>query len=137
MAIAPLPPNEEIRLDALNEYSVMHTTPESEFDEIAQLAAHICNTSMALIGFIDSSHEWLKAGIGLSCGASPREDSFCQYVIAQPDPLMEVPDALEDERFKHYPSVLGAPNIRFYTGVQIVAPGGGAVGAVDMGRPCP
>jgi diguanylate cyclase (GGDEF)-like protein len=108
----------------------MHTTPERDFDEIASLAAQICNTSMALIGFIDSSQEWLKAGIGFACSATPREESFCQYVVAHDQAIFEIADARVDERFKAHPSVLGGPNISFYAGVQVLSPEGKAVGTL-------
>lgn len=130
MPAAPLPIDEKSRLNSLREYSVMHTSPERDFDEITSLATYICKAPMALIGFIDESQEWVKSEVGLACGASPREDSFCQYVILDPSNAMVILDTWLDERFKNHPSVLGGPKIRFYAGVPVVAPGGGAVGTL-------
>ena len=37
------------RLAALRRYRILDTEPERSFDDLAQLASHICGTPMALI----------------------------------------------------------------------------------------
>jgi PAS domain S-box-containing protein/putative nucleotidyltransferase with HDIG domain len=67
---APLPALETERLEALWEYQVLDSEPEPAFDEIAQLAASVCETPIALISLIDTHRQWFKARVGLTSGKS-------------------------------------------------------------------
>ena len=52
--IAPLPPNETQRLEALRQYAVLDTPAERAFDDITALSSRICNTPIAPIFFVDA-----------------------------------------------------------------------------------
>jgi adenylate cyclase len=39
----PIPVNEPQRLAALRAFDILDTAPEIAYDEIAELAAHVCN----------------------------------------------------------------------------------------------
>lgn len=121
MKAAPFPEDEEQRLSMLHEYEVLDTPPEAAFDGLAQLAAHICQTPMAVVSFIDSERQWFKAQVGMQVTQTSRESAFCAYAILDKDRLMEVPDALQDERFASNPLVTDGPKIRFYAGAPLVA----------------
>ena len=45
----PTPKNEAKRLNVLWQYDVLDTVPEQVFDELAELAGHICEAPIALI----------------------------------------------------------------------------------------
>jgi hypothetical protein len=47
--IAPIPPNEVLRLQALLDLAIMDTDPEPAFDAIAQAAAAATGAPIALI----------------------------------------------------------------------------------------
>jgi len=114
-----LPQNESSRLESLRSFRVLGTSREQVFDDIARLAALICDTPVAVIAFIDEQRVWFKARIGLELDEIPRDGSFCTYAILQSD-LLIVPDPLLDERFMSHVEVTQL-GIRFYAGIPLIA----------------
>lgn len=129
--IAPLiPANEQERLSELNEYSLLDTLPEDDYDNITQLASQICDTPITLITLVDSKRQWFKSAVGIDAQETPREYSFCGHAINMPTEIMVVPDSREDVRFFDNPFVTGAPNVIFYAGVPLVTEKGYALGTL-------
>lgn len=128
--VAPLPKNELLRLKALQEYAVMDSTAEQAYDDIVRLAAFICKTPMAYVGFIDSDRQWFKAKVGLEASQVPRETTFCNHAILKPSEVMVIPDASRDVRFATHPAVTADQGVRFYVGVPLVTPTGEALGTL-------
>jgi len=127
---APMPENESARLRALHEYSILDTSAEQAFDDVARLASFICKTPISLISIIDESRQWFKAKVGLEDTETSREHAFCAHAIVRPTEVMIVPDARADERFQENPKVTGDPHVRFYAGVPLVTPTGEALGTL-------
>lgn len=119
---------EEARLEALRTLEILDTPPESEFDDILQLAAAICGSPIGMISLVDENRQWFKAVLGCDLSETPREVAFCHHAIQQPG-LMLVEDATEDARFRRNPMVTGESSWRFYAGVPVEA-GGHAVGTL-------
>lgn len=120
---------EEARLKELERYQILDTDDESDYDELAQLAAQICGAPVALVSFVDSVRQWFKARVGLDVKETPREQSFCALAI-QKHATMVVEDASRDDRFKANPLVTDSPHIRFYAGAPLITRDGYALGTL-------
>lgn len=131
MQTAPIPANEQQRLEALRALLILDTPPEERFDRIVAFAAAEFDVPIALLSLIDQDRQWFKSRIGLGVCETPRDISFCGHAIHCHDVLV-VPDARVDERFVDNPLVLGAPFIRFYAGAPLIMPAGQAVGTLCL-----
>ncbi len=121
-------PEEAARLKALTDCRVLDTKPEEIFDRTTRLAAYLCGTPIALIGFIDANREWFKSRVGWEYPEIPRESAICEQTILQRD-LLVIPDAAMDQRFSTGPIVTRA-GIRFYAGVPLLTTEGYALGTL-------
>ena len=122
--------NETQRLRALHAYKILDTLAEQAYDDLTCLAAQICDAPIALISLVDRDRQWFKSRVGLDAEETPRKVSFCAHAIHHPGELLEVEDALEDQRFAGNPLVTGDPHIRFYAGMPIVDAAGLALGTL-------
>jgi PAS domain S-box-containing protein len=129
MQFAPIPENEAERIKAVRRYDILDTGTESEFDDFTHIASQICGTTMATISLIDTAREWFKSKVGIEGEELPRELTFCGHALTTNE-IFEVPDALEDERFRDNPFVLGDPKVRFYAGAPLISPEGMNLGTI-------
>lgn len=126
---AALPRNEVKRLKVLWQYDVLDTVPEEVFDDLTDLAAHICEAPVAMISLVAEDRQWFKAKVGISLTETARDISFCAHAILNDD-LLVIPDATKDPRFRDNPLVTGPERIRFYAGAPLVTPDGHALGTL-------
>ncbi|HWA09300.1 MAG TPA: PAS domain S-box protein [Opitutaceae bacterium] len=127
---APLPADEAQRLATLQEYEILDSPPEEAFDDLALLAAQVCQVPSATVSLVDRDRQWFKARIAVQASETPRNAAFCAHTILRADEIMEVRDAQADPKFASSPLVTEDPHIRFYAGAPLVAPNGQALGAL-------
>lgn len=126
---APLPHNEEERLDAVHRLGLLDTEAEERFDRHTRIAAAALDAPIALVTLVDRDRQWFKSHLGFDFSETPRDIGFCSHAILEDEPLV-VTDALHDDRFAENPAVVGDPRVRFYAGVPLRLSDGARVGAL-------
>lgn len=122
---------EEARLAALQAMDILDTSSEDHFDQLADLAAEIMDTPIALVSLVDRDRQWFKARHGLNAVETPRDWSFCDHAVqAGPMALLVVEDATLDPRFASNPLVTGEMGLRFYAGAVLTDSQGHNLGAL-------
>jgi diguanylate cyclase (GGDEF)-like protein/PAS domain S-box-containing protein len=120
---------EESRLRALEEFGLLDTAPEHEFDCVAALASRVLSCPIALISLVGRDRLYFKARHGTEMKEVPRDISFCGHLVGSRRPLV-VTDASTDARFRASPLVQGPSGIRFYAGAPLVAKSGHVIGTL-------
>jgi len=124
-----IPIDESQRIDALCALDILDTPGEERFDRITRIAQRHFSIPIALVSLVDRKRQWFKSHQGVEASETPRDISFCGHAILGED-IFYIPNALEDPRFADNPLVTAAPNIRFYAGAPLHAPGGERVGTL-------
>ena len=114
-------PNREqqLRLKALEEYKILDTLPEKMYDDIVEIASHICNMPIVLLSLVDDKRQFFKSKVGVEVTETPVEYAVCYHAILSHEELFEVPDLRNDDRFKDNPLVTDAPKMVSYFGVPL------------------
>ncbi|WP_230879466.1 GAF domain-containing sensor histidine kinase [Planomonospora sp. ID67723] len=125
----PVPPDEAARLRELEDLQALDAPLEPDFQSIAELAASICRTPIALVTLVGKDWQHFRGRSGFDTPELERRIGFCPYVVSGGEPL-EVPDALADPRFQDDPLVAGEPHLRYYAGVPLSGGRGHTLGTV-------
>ena len=129
---APVPSNENRRLEAVRKTGVMDVAREELFLIYTELAKEISNMPVSYTGLIDEERQYMLCHVGLpedGPDSAPRERTFCQFALNSTDPII-VEDCSKDERFKNHPVVTGDPFVKFYGGFPLVTQGGLILGTL-------
>ncbi|MEO5651715.1 MAG: GAF domain-containing sensor histidine kinase [Marmoricola sp.] len=103
---------------------------QTELDDLAQMAAHLCAMPVALINLIQGKSQITIAAAGADAEMCAREDSMCNSILYDPEPVV-VPDASKDPRWVGNPFVDGTlESYRFYCAHQLVTPRGVVIGTL-------
>jgi len=98
VTVAPIPLDEQLRVESLRELWLLDTDPEERFDRITRLAQRLFNVPIVVFGLVDSERVWFKSRVGLDLPEVPRGDAFCAHAILT-EGIIQVEDAAEDVRF--------------------------------------
>jgi diguanylate cyclase (GGDEF)-like protein len=118
MSLAPIPLDEQARLESLHELWLLDTEPEERFDRITRMTQRLFGTPIVVFALVDSERVWFKSRVGLEAAEVHRGDAFCAHAILT-DGIIQVEDAFEDTRFRGSALVRGGPAVRFYAGAPI------------------
>lgn len=131
-AVVPVPSEdyERERLRLLHAYGVLDSPADPVFDELAALAAKLCDAPISLISLVNEHRLWFKSHYGLSTTEIPRSLSFCNYSVQDPDNLTIIRDARADPRFADNPLVVSGPKMRYYAAAPLRTPEGYALGTL-------
>lgn len=101
----------------------------SEFQDIVNLAAQLCEMPISLITLIDKQTILVKAKHGVDIDSMPKDVSFCQYATQQKE-LFVIPDTINDDRFAENPLVQSGLKLRFYASTPLTLSNGSTVGTL-------
>ena len=125
-----IPENETQRLAQLEQYDILDSFSEKDYDDITLLAATICGTPISMITLVDEKRQWFLSKRGMDASETEREYAFCAHALNTPNEILIVPDSRKDKRFEDNPLVTGDPHVIFYTGVPLINPQGFALGTL-------
>ena len=129
---APVPKNEQRRLEAVRRTGVMDVDNKDLFIVYNELAKQISNMPVSYTGLIDERRQYMLCHVGLPedmPADAIRENTFCQYALNSTEPLI-IENCKEDYRFKYHPIVTGPPFVHFYGGFPIVNQAGLVLGTL-------
>ncbi|SFU70854.1 GAF domain-containing protein [Pustulibacterium marinum] len=121
---------ENLRLKDVKRLQILDTLPEKDLDDITKLASQICGTPVSLISIIDKDRQWFKSKFGVDFSETSRDLAYCNHAIKNPAEILEVENALEDDRFKDNPLAHGKNPVIAYTGIPLVSDRGYAIGTL-------
>ncbi|KAL7917694.1 histidine kinase HHK3 [Trichoderma austrokoningii] len=99
--------------DILNEPEFL-----SGLQQKANLAQESSGWEYVIIGIQDLNYYFRLATVGLPLAIHPRGESLCGHTVSQPNDLFQLPNLLEDWRFKNCPYIKGA-GLKAYAGAPV------------------
>mmetsp|Transcript_10527 Transcript_10527/g.23171 ORF Transcript_10527/g.23171 Transcript_10527/m.23171 type:complete len:952 (+) Transcript_10527:63-2918(+) len=131
---APIPCNELQRLEKLVSLEQLRTSPENQYDHITSIVAALLDVPIVLISLVAKEVQWFKSKTGVDAESTPRNLSFCAFMLKPEQPschtMLVIEDAHRDPRVWNNGLVTGAPYIRFYAGCPLVTSEGFRLGAL-------
>jgi formate hydrogenlyase transcriptional activator len=113
----------EARLEALRQTSLIDSPPEEAFDRLTRMAAAVLHVPVALVTLVDRDRQFFKSECGLgeplaNWRSNPLTYSFCKFTVGMREPFV-ISDARQDPRLAHYPTVVELGVIA-YAGVPLM-----------------
>ncbi|ADW69765.1 PAS domain S-box protein [Granulicella tundricola] len=121
--------DEALRLEALEEYEVIGTAPDSGIDDLTQLAAQICGTSMAGISLVGADAVYFQSRFGPGPPRLPRGSVPCETAILG-DSVYEIPDARYHRDYRPDGIMVAGRVTRFYAGAPLAGGAGINIGCL-------
>jgi PAS domain S-box-containing protein len=128
--LSPLNPSAELpRLQALSNYDLTEAPHDPALDDIARLAAQVCNAPVGAITIIERDHVLIVGRHGIDMTSAPRHSLPCETTI-NGEGLYQIPDARRDPEFAPGGIPAGDRRYRFYAGAPVLTPDSVAIGCL-------
>ncbi|QBO57261.1 response regulator [Chryseobacterium salivictor] len=124
----PIPDNERERIEKLEFLDLLDLEKDPELNVFAEGASLIADCPVSLISIMAKDSQHINSCVGLQLDCVNRQDTVCQYVIANKEILI-ISDTLLDERSSHNALIIEA-GIRFYLGIPLIDDEGFALGTL-------
>ncbi|MDP9050704.1 MAG: PAS domain S-box protein [Acidobacteriota bacterium] len=121
--------SEALRLETLERYQVLDAAPDPAIDDLAEMAAKICNAQVAGISFAATDRIAIHGRYGISevelpLGSLPTEPPFRAHNV------YEIPDTRQHPSFAPQEIALAGRSFRFYAGAPLITQSGIRIGAL-------
>lgn len=113
-------------------YSILDTGDERDFNDLTTLASAICQTPIALINLFDEKRQSVAARIVSNKINNTFDHSFRVPAIDAEQDVLIIEDAAQDERFFESPFLDGQNKISFYAGVPLINHDGVVLGSLSV-----
>jgi GAF domain-containing protein len=120
---------EDARGEILRSYGIESLIDDPELVAIVGFAAHLCETEVALISWLEEDVQRFVARHGIDVRETPRSLSFCSRTMMVAG-MTEVRDLSQDPRYADHALVTGPEHVRFYAGYPLVSGEGAPLGAI-------
>lgn len=104
-------------------------TTDAHLNDLALLAAQICEAPAALVGVLEKANQVPRATLGIHAETAPLNDLICRHTV-ESGGLLVIPDLLEDGRTSDHKHVKAEPSLRFYAGMMLADEAGAPLGTV-------
>jgi two-component system, OmpR family, sensor histidine kinase VicK len=121
--------SESLRLETLERYQIVDSAAEPALDDLAELAAKICNTPVAGVSFVAAERIWIHARYGmrefeLPLGTLPSGPPFRTLSV------YEIPDTRQHPSFAPEGIFVSGRAFRFYAGAPLITNSGVRIGSL-------
>ncbi len=121
-----IPFNEKLRRVALQEYAILNTGPDQDYDNLTFLAAAVCEVPVAKISIIDKDRIWNKSVYGAKVSEISRTNSFCDRAIHSDDNITILNKSDHRQIFEKAEGIYDR-EYSFYAGIPLHNPQGHAI----------
>ena len=121
--------SEALRLETLDRYQILDAAPDPAIDDLAELAAKICNAAVAGVSLVAANRICIHGGYGmpqteLQLGSLPNGPTF------RVQSVHEISDARQHPAFAPSGILLSGRAFRFYAGAPLITHSGVRIGAL-------
>jgi len=117
------------RLQALDRYELAEMPHDPALDDIARLAAQLCNAPVGCVTLIEKDQVIIPGRYGIDQTTAPRNSLPCETTISG-DGIYQIPDARRDPAYSPGGIPVGDRRYRFYAGSPILTPNSVAIGCL-------
>ena len=120
---------ERPQIEAIEQYALSEVPHDPALDDIARLAAQVCDTPVGLVGFLEQNSIQVLGRFGAELDELPRSSTPCE-TTAEASGVYQIPDARRDPACATEGIRVGDRLYRFFAGAPVQTPKGVAIGCV-------